>query len=629
MTAIGRLGTARPEPEPWTEDSPGAAATVIVEMFGLPGAGKSTVAREVINELRAAGLRVEDDDLPPLSLLARVGRYARFAKFCAARLRLLAAVTRYAAAIRPWSATRAAFAWEIFVHAFGRLEAKRRGADAVILSQGALQASWSVGVRGSIPGDEMLGRMFEELARADSPTIVAEIDLAASDAAGRVARRRGGGSRFDGMPASRVRVELQSMSDLAGRIARNVRDRAATRFVRLDAALPASRNGRALTRMVLELRSARRGRIVATKRRIALFVPDLTIGGAERVMVNLCRGFLRRGLDVDLLLVRREGIYLPDVPVEVRIVTLGGGRTIFAIPALARYLRRERPMALLATLTYANVVAIIAGRLARGVARIVVREANSLTRETAGSPGVRARVLPLLARWSYRSADEIVAVSAGAADSLVAATGMPRARIHVLDNPIVTDELPLLAAAAVDHPWFTKPDGVPVIVAAGRLTAQKDFPTLIRAFAGVRAHRPARLVILGDGELRGELSELAATLGVDADLSLPGMVRNPFAYMARASVFALSSAWEGSPGVLIQAMACGAPVVSTDCESGPREILRGGEFGALVPVGDVESLAGAISDVLAGPRRSPPEASWRRFSLDASVDAYLRVLAPC
>jgi len=166
-----------------------------------------------------------------------------------------------------------------------------------------------------------------------------------------------------------------------------------------------------------------------------------------------------------------------------------------------------------------------------------------------------------------------------------------------------------------------------VILGAGRLTPQKDFVTLIRAFARVRAQHPARLVILGDGKQRGEILGLAHRLGIAADLDLPGFVDNPFAWMSRSAVFVLSSVWEGFPGVLIEAMTCGCPVVSTDCPSGPVEIVDGGRYGRLVPVGDDEAMAAAILASLRDP--GSPEmlrARAAEFSVDQAIDRYLEVL---
>jgi glycosyltransferase involved in cell wall biosynthesis len=227
---------------------------------------------------------------------------------------------------------------------------------------------------------------------------------------------------------------------------------------------------------------------------------------------------------------------------------------------------------------------------------------------------------------SYLAADGITAVSQGIAEDLVCSFGLPRERVTTIYNPVVTPELLAQAQAPLDHPWFA-PDAPPVILGVGRLHPQKDFPTLLRAFARVRAVRVVRLVILGEGEQRAALQQLVAELGLTKDVALPGFVGNPFAYMARAGVFVLSSAYEGLPGVLIQALACGCPVVSTDCPSGPGEILEQGAYGPLVGVGDVAALAQAMLALLA----HPPAAERLRhraaeFSLDRAVDRYWRVL---
>jgi glycosyltransferase involved in cell wall biosynthesis len=348
-------------------------------------------------------------------------------------------------------------------------------------------------------------------------------------------------------------------------------------------------------------------------------------------MVNLARGFIQRGLSVDLVQARAGGVYGSDLPRDVRIVDLRASRVSTSLPGLIRYLRRERPAVVLSTLDTANLVAVLAVRLAGVRTRIVVRQANSLSADSRMPDRRQSRILPsillfLLGRL-YRWADEVIAVSQGVARELAIATKLPPERIRVAPNPIVTPELFAMARESPDHPWFA-PGAVPVILGAGRLTTLKDFPTLIRALSVVRQKCRARLVILGEGEDRPSLEALIRELALEDCVSLPGFVRNPFAYMATSAVFALSSLSEGMPGVLIQALACGAPVVATDCHSGPREILLGGQFGRLVPPRDVAALAEAIIDTLKRPRPTIPEDVWRPFSHDAAVDAYLRILLP-
>ena len=302
-----------------------------------------------------------------------------------------------------------------------------------------------------------------------------------------------------------------------------------------------------------------------------------------------------------------------------------------ALPGLVRYLRRKRPDAVLAAEPHYNTMAALARELARVPTRVVLSERiQPSTRERRQGPWRHPYLRDFLRR-AYLSADGIVAVSDGVADDLASTSGIPRERITTIYNPIVGPDLAVMAQAPLDEPCFG-PSAPPVILAVGRLDPQKDYPTLLRAFARLRGKRALRLVIVGgkslDNPLHGEeISALAARLGVACDLILPGYKDNPFAYMARAKVFVLSSTREGLPGVLIQALGCGCPAVSTDCPSGPREILDGGRYGALVPVGDHAALAAAIEATLEKPIESAALKAWAdNFSIDRAVDSYLRLL---
>ena len=306
------------------------------------------------------------------------------------------------------------------------------------------------------------------------------------------------------------------------------------------------------------------------KQSIALFLPSLRGGGAERVMINLARGFSEQGLKVDLILAKAEGPYLSQVPPEVRVIDLHSDRVLRSLPELVRYLRRERPKAILSALDHANVVTIWARKLSRVPCRVVVSVHSTLSRAIAHDADLRRRLMPNLIGIFYPWADEIVVVSGGVADDLTKTTGLQRERIQVIYNPVVTPDVFEKARESLGHPWFA-PGEPPVILSVGRLTKAKDYPTLIRAFARVRREHPARLMILGEGEERPKLEALIRELDLEEDVSLPGFVDNPYAYMARSAVFVLSSAWEGFGNVLVEAMAVGTPVVSTDCPSGPRD----------------------------------------------------------
>jgi glycosyltransferase involved in cell wall biosynthesis len=358
--------------------------------------------------------------------------------------------------------------------------------------------------------------------------------------------------------------------------------------------------------------------------RIAIFAPSMAGGGAERGAVKLAEGLVRRGFDVDLVLATAEGPRLGEIPADVRVVDLGARRVVGSLPALVRYLRREKPEGLASVLDHANVVALWARKLGRYSGRVVVIEQNTLSEAARNGKSRRDRMMPRLVRRFYPWADYVVGVSEGVTEDLAQFVSLPAEKLRVISNPIVAPDIGELARAPVDHAWFD--GGGPVFVAAGRLRPQKDFPTLLRAFSHVRAKRPARLLILGEGPERERLEALARELELSGDVSLPGATTNPYAYMARSTAFILSSRWEGLPTVLIEAMSCGAPVVATDCPSGPREILAGGRYGALVPVGDVQALAAAMDDALDGKLARPPVESWRRYAIDAVVDEYVPLL---
>ena len=361
------------------------------------------------------------------------------------------------------------------------------------------------------------------------------------------------------------------------------------------------------------------------KQRVAIFTANMDGGGAERAMLKLAGGIADHGYDVDLVLSRAEGHYLREVPDSVRIVDLRARRVLSSIPGLVRYLRRERPNAMLTSMNYVNVVGIWARTLARVDTRLIVNEQNALSLEAAHSPRRRHRLMPRLIKRFYPWADGVTSVARGTADDLVHAAGVSPDLIEVVHNPIVTTELRELVAAPLDHPWFA-PGEVPVVLGVGRLAPQKDFGTLIRAFARVIARRPCRLMILGDGPERASLEALVSERGLTGSVDLPGWISNPYPYMARAGVFVLSSRWEGLPSVLIEALFCQVPVVATDCLSGPREILEGGRYGVLVPVGHEEALAAGIEAALAGKLPPPPAESWEPYEQETVVRRYLEVL---
>ena len=362
--------------------------------------------------------------------------------------------------------------------------------------------------------------------------------------------------------------------------------------------------------------------------RAALFLNSLRGGGAERCMVTVANGLAERGHAVDLVLGRARGPYLAEVSGKVRTVDLATRSPAIGVLKLCRYMRSEAPTAVMASIVMNNIAVACVGSLFPHV-RTVLRVGNHMSRDSpfhnaaSKAPNLAIREAYRLVPMLYPRADGLVAVSQGVADDLVAHFRVPREKISVILNPVITPDLEQ-ETPSPPHPWYTEEP--PVLLAAGRMEHQKDYPTLLRAFAAVRRRLKCRLIVLGDGPLRACLEQCARDLGIATDVSMPGFVVNPFAFMRYANVFVLSSAWEGLPNVLVQAMACGCALVSTDCPSGPAEILDHGRHGHLTPVGDHAKMADAIVEALACGRAKPDAAWLARFGVETAIARYADVL---
>jgi glycosyltransferase involved in cell wall biosynthesis len=368
-------------------------------------------------------------------------------------------------------------------------------------------------------------------------------------------------------------------------------------------------------------------------KKICLFIHNLGGGGAERAFVNLANGLAARGLSVDLALIKAEGPYLAEVSQAVRVVHI---RTpwlpglnilsmIWATIVFARYIRTAKPVAVLSAFPHLNVSLVLARIFSRGRVFVAISERSTVSLSHGNLSPLRRVIQGTLMRVFYPFADVVVGVSDGVCDDLRQFLKKPNLKTRTIYNPVIDAHMEGKSREAAPHPWIAGDRQRPVVLAAGRMAPSKGFETLLPAFARLRAHKDARLIILGQGDMRPRFEAMVADLGLEEHVSMPGFFPNPFSFMARCDCFVLSSRWEGLPNVLIQAMACGAPVVSTDCPSGPREILEGGKWGKLVPVGDAEALAAAMLDVLDNP---PPSARARAmdFTVDKAVDAYLELL---
>ncbi len=353
--------------------------------------------------------------------------------------------------------------------------------------------------------------------------------------------------------------------------------------------------------------------------RLALYMTEFASGGVQRMNINLAPRFMAAGFDVTFVVHEAKGALVDSLPKGVHVHSLNAPRARNAVRPLAAYLKTERPDILVSSLGQPNLIALLANKLAGRPSKIIVSQRNHLTQQAKAMPDWQYKVLPFLYRQFLHHADGIIAVSEGLADDLVAITGLPRERITVIYNPAVPDNLEARAAEPVEHPWFTA--GLPVVIAIGRMVAVKDYATMIDAIARVPQ---AHLMILGEGPLLSDLQAQVGRLGIADRVAFLGFRDNPFAYLARASTFVLSSRHEGFGNVIAEALACGTPVVTTDCESGPAEIVEHGRYGRLVPVGNAAALAAALSDSLAIPSDTAAlKARGQSFSVDRAAAAYL------
>lgn len=354
---------------------------------------------------------------------------------------------------------------------------------------------------------------------------------------------------------------------------------------------------------------------------------DFAGGGAQRMMLHLAEGLAGRGVDTEIVVLNAAGPLRPLSPVA--IVSLGRSRATRALWSLRRYLTARQPHVVLSTQDHMNVLAIAAGAVTPRAPLVWLRQSNASVHQWTRPPHLRERIGTSMLGLTCRRADLVLALNEEMRTLLERHHHVPAEKIEVLRNPVITQRTGEASTTAPKHRWLQRDRTHRVIVSVGRLTQQKDFPTLIDAFARISPAEDIRLVIFGEGEDRRALEELASSLGVRERIDLAGWSENPLAEVRASDVFALSSLWEGSPNALIEALYCGVPVVSTNCPTGPAEILDGGRFGRLVPVRDPAALAGAIESCLSERIDAALRREWvmERYGSEAVTDDLMRLLA--
>ena len=359
----------------------------------------------------------------------------------------------------------------------------------------------------------------------------------------------------------------------------------------------------------------------------AIYIHDLSPGGVERQSLVLARELQARGVDISLVVHQVRGELVPLLPKGLPVVNLNGTRTLDDVLRLRRFMRDERPDVLLANVDHNNIAAAMASAVSGTSTKLVICQHNPLTEGFHATVNWKHRIVPLFYRALASHIDHAVAVSNGIADELVSHAGLPCSKVTTIFNAVIGSDFVQRANEPISHRWFDQKDR-PVFVSAGRLVEMKDHRTLLRAFALHVARHPARLMILGTGPMQDELRNLIEALDIAEHVELAGFVQNPLPYMRAADAFVLSSRSEGFGNVLVEAMGCGTPVVSTNCPHGPSDILSNGQYGLLVSPRDPEALAPAFSQIIAQQGRWPSamlRARANEFSYGACADNYWRL----
>jgi glycosyltransferase involved in cell wall biosynthesis len=373
-------------------------------------------------------------------------------------------------------------------------------------------------------------------------------------------------------------------------------------------------------------------------RRMAYLLLDLPGAGTTIQGFTVCEALLARGSEVDLVVVRNSGILVDRVPAGVRLIELcpvarrwrwpGTLARLLGILRLARYLRSARPDVLISGASGSSLVALPASWLARRPSRVALTITNDFYHRRHARDRGR-QISAFVARRFYGYADKVIAVSGRMAASLIEEEGLPEDVVEAIHPPIDVAAIRERAEEPVDHPWFA-PDAPPVVISVGRPSVQKCLEVMIDAIALVNEQREVRLFNMGEGP-KSTVERLLARAherGIGDRVEFAPFDENPFKYMARAQVYALSSLWEGSPIVLKEALACGCLIVATDCPFGPWDILAGGKYGALVPMNDPPAMAEAILGQLADP--IPAEVLRQRsldFDLPVTIAQYVALIA--
>lgn len=362
---------------------------------------------------------------------------------------------------------------------------------------------------------------------------------------------------------------------------------------------------------------------------IVFFLPNLKMGGAEKNIIEIANYISTKKENVKIIVIKDEGPLKSEIDSKIDLISLEASRSLFSLFPLIQKLNYLQPTHIVSTLTQANLILLIAEYFLKYKPKITVRVECVLSKMVKDEKKEHKlfNIVPFLIRILFQKADEIISISNGVKIDLVNTYSIDPDKITTIFNPAISQSLSKIKDEEVDHDWF-KSKKCPIVIGVGRLTYQKGFDVLVKSFCEVRKKISCRLVILGEGPERNKIKKILSDFGMSEEAWLPGFVDNPYKYLSRADVFVLSSRYEGFGNVLVEAMACGLPVIATDCDSGPSEILNKGEYGTLIPVEDLEQMTTNLNNVLIHTEKYNLEyGSWlKQFESKNVANNYLNVI---
>lgn len=359
-------------------------------------------------------------------------------------------------------------------------------------------------------------------------------------------------------------------------------------------------------------------------KKIVFILPNFRAAGVERVVITLANEMCRLGYSVSLLIFKNNGDLANDICKEIEVIELHINRSSFAIFKLINFFRKNQ-VCFISSYSYLSILSIIANIITFKKSQIFVCEHTTLTQMNKAKSNYKNKIVNFLMRMFYPLADGIIAVSSGVADDLSKAIDIPRKKIKVLYNPLDINFISKMSQNSPSHRWLLNKKQ-PLILGIGRLDIAKNFTLLINAFSKITDQTDANLLILGEGDLRLELEQEIKKLQLSERCELMGYISNPYCYLKNADIFVLSSNVEGFSLVIVESLACNTPVISTDCPSGPNEILEDGKWGTLVPMNDVEILSVAMLEALRSPNTKNLQERAKEFDVKIVTQRYIDYL---